>query len=313
MAQPEWFSAARQYATLSIKECADALESSLLNASRADQGQEDPPRAALRSQAGELLVMPSTRTGQVGVKLVTVRDAATGSREPRIQGIHVQFDPRTLSPVAVFDGAALTNIRTAAVSVLALRALARPTSRELLVFGTGPQAEHHIAGICAEWPVERVRLAGRRLDGAVALAERLTLRFPGVALRPTLLSEMDDVVPEADIIVCATTSASPVFTATPQDQATVVAVGSHSPTAREVQGSLVARAYVAVEDRSTAMREAGDLILARAEGSLSAPIDADLSELVRGTRPPSERIRFFKSVGMAWEDAVVAARMISRP
>ena len=312
MAQPEWFSAARQYATVSIKECADALESSLLNAGPADQVHEDPPRASLRSRAGELLVMPSTRTGQVGVKLVTVRDPASDPLGPRIQGIHVQFDPRTLSPVAVFDGGALTNIRTAAVSVLALRALARPTSRELLVFGTGPQAENHIAGICTEWPVERVRLAGRRLDGAVALAERLMLRFPAVAMRPTPLKEMDDAVPEADIILCATTSASPVFTATPQDHATVVAVGSHSPSAREVPGSLVARAYVAVEDRSTAMREAGDLILALAEGSLRAPIDADLSELVPGTRPPSDRIRFFKSVGMSWEDAVVASQMMCR-
>ena len=106
------------------------------------------------------------------------------------------------------------------------------------------------------------------------------------------------------MIVCATTAREPLFDgdAVP-DHATVVAIGSHEPDAREVDERLVTRSTVIVESRSSALREAGDILLA----GLRADDVHDIGELVRGKVTPAPgRPRLFKSTGMAWEDLVIA-------
>ena len=262
---------------------------------------------------GQLLVMPSAATGHIGVKLVTVADPMAQIDGPRIQGVHVQFDAHTLAPKAILDGIALTNLRTAAVSVLALRSLADPSSPELLVFGAGPQAHHHARGVAAEWPIRRIRVATRSRETAQQWADDLARELPGVDVVPLAPEEVEHAVSVADIIVCATTAETPVFSAVPRDGAAIVAVGSHSPRQRELPGALMNRAYVVVEDRATALREAGDVVLAIREGLMTAEdVDADLGELVRGARVDGAAPRVFKSVGMAWQDAVVADAILAR-
>ena len=313
MSAPLWLAAADQYALATIGECADALAVALLAASAAPQLPADPPRQGLSATSGQLLVMPSTMTGNIGVKLVTVADPDVQTGGPRIQGVHVQFDSATLAPRAILDGIALTNTRTAAVSVLALRYLADPRSRELLVFGAGPQAASHIRGIVAEWPVERVRVVSRRPDSARQLIDGPLAALSGIDIAGLAPDEVAAGVGAADIIVCATTSAAPVFDAMPTDRAAIVAVGSHSPAARELPGPLVGRAYVVVEERGTALREAGDIVLSIADGVMTEhDIDAELGELVRGAIVDRDRPRVFKSVGMAWQDAVVADAILAR-
>ena len=250
----------------SYSAAADALERALL--AGFDPG-ADPPRTMLPAGDGELLVMPSSATGAVAVKLVTV-----GPRDPRVQGVCVVFDPETLAVASVIDGVELTSLRTAAVSLLALRRLASPGSRRLVVFGRGPQAQAHEAAVRAEFPIERVDVLGRDDD-----------RAP---------------VAEADIVCCCTTAREPLFDADLiGERAAIVAVGSHEPDARELPAELLHRATVVVETREVALREAGDVILAGVDELVT------LAELVRGHElPPGPRV--FKSVGMAWEDAVVA-------
>lgn len=307
---PQWLSADDQFALASIGECADALADALAGAGGRGV---DPPRAALALANGQLLVMPSAATGHVGVKLVTVADPVARPVGPRIQGVHVQFDSQTLAPRAFLDAIALTSTRTAAVSVLALRALADPASGELLVFGAGPQAIGHVRGIAAEWPIQRVRLAARRIENARRAAESLRDLLPGVDVQPLGPQDVDGAVPAADIVVCATTSPVPLFSDSVGDRTAVVAVGSHSAHERELPGALLRRAYVVVEDRPTALREAGDITMAIAEGLLSeADIAADLGEVVRGAVVDLSRPRVFKSVGMAWQDAVVAEAILAR-
>jgi ornithine cyclodeaminase len=245
---------------------ADALERALL---REDFDPDaDPPRTALPAGDGELLVMPSSATGAVAVKLVTV-----GPREPRVQGVCVVFDPETLGVARVIDGVELTNRRTAAVSLVALRRLARPDARRLVVFGRGPQARAHEAAVRGEFPIEQVDVVGRGDDPSV--------------------------VAGADIVCCCTTAREALFDAVLVGDAAVVAVGSHEPDARELPAELLRRATVVVESREVALREAGDVIMAGVEDLVT------LAELVRGHAvAPGPRV--FKSVGMAWEDAVVA-------
>jgi ornithine cyclodeaminase/alanine dehydrogenase-like protein (mu-crystallin family) len=94
------------------------------------------------------------------------------------------------------------------------------------------------------------------------------------------------------------------------DHATVVAIGTHEPDARETDDTLAARATVVVQSRTSALREAGDVILAIDSGATTADQLVTLAELIRGeAKPPAGRPRCFKSTGMAWEDAVIAATL----
>jgi ornithine cyclodeaminase len=235
----------------------------------------EPPRTALALGDGQLLVMPSGGA----VKLVTV-----GPREPRVQGVCVVFDPDTLAPAALIDGVALTNLRTPAVSALAVDRLARPDAARLLVFGRGPQAHAHVAAIKAIRPgIAHVDILGRETQETSA---RRFLRL-------------------ADVICCCTTAREPLFDgALVADEACVVAIGSHEPDARELDAGLMRRAAVVVESRASAFAEAGDVLLAGVTDVIT------LAELVRGRVPGDGAPRVFKSTGMAWEDAVVAAAVL---
>jgi ornithine cyclodeaminase/alanine dehydrogenase-like protein (mu-crystallin family) len=266
---------------LTVVEAADALEAALAAGLDPEAG---PPRAGLHVGDGELLVMPAAVGAFAAVKLVTV-----GPREPRVQGVCVLFDAGTLAPVATLDGIALTNLRTSAVSALAVRRLAPPDARRLLVFGRGPQARAHANAVRAVRPIEHVELLGR--DGA----------------------DRDALVAEADVICCCTTAREPLFDGDlVADHACVVAIGSHEPHARETDDRLAARATVVVESRGSAQREAGDVIGAIEAGVLAPDELVTLSELVAGTEPAADRPRLFKSTGMAWEDAVVAGAAYER-
>jgi ornithine cyclodeaminase/alanine dehydrogenase-like protein (mu-crystallin family) len=274
------FLAAAQLAQrLSPTAAIDALQEALLGGL---DPEADPPRSALALDGGELLVMPSTAARHAVVKLVTV------GGEPRIQGVCVVFDAATLAPVALVDGIALTNVRTPAVSALAVRALARPDARRLLVFGRGPQAHGHVEAIRAVRPIEHVDMVGR--DRA----------------------DVDDLVAAADIVCCATTAREPLFDGSlVADHATVVAIGSHEPDAREVDDALVRHATVVVESRASALREAGDVIGALAAGALREDALVTLADVVCGrVVVDPQRPRLFKSTGMAWEDAVVASALV---
>jgi ornithine cyclodeaminase len=294
-------------ASLSPHEAVDALEAAL----RAGLDPEaDPPRQAVGTEAGEILIMPSASPGAAGVKLVTVAPGNPDRGLPRIQGVYVLFDPATLAPAALVDGIALTNLRTAAVSGLAVRHLAAPRARRLLVFGTGAQGWAHVGALRAVAPeLERVDVVARdpaRLDAFVARVQG----EHGLDAR----AAAPDAARDADLIVCATTAREPLFDgALVRADATVVAIGSHEPAAREVDATLAGAATVVVESRGSALREAGDVIAAIDAGALDADALVPLAALVRGEAAPARgRPRLFKSTGMAWEDLVVAAAVHAR-
>jgi ornithine cyclodeaminase len=197
----------------------------------------------------------------------------------------------------MLDGAALTTPRTAAVSALAVSELAVPDASRLVVFGTGPQAGSHIAAIRAVRPISDVAVIWRT---------------PNQAFVSTVDARVGTVadVANADVVVCATTAREPLFDgAMLSSHATVVAVGSHEEDAREVDDTTVCGSTVVVEARSAAVREAGDVIIPMRAGVFDPDTLVDLASLVRGAVDvPADRPRLFKSVGMAWEDLVIAAR-----
>jgi ornithine cyclodeaminase/alanine dehydrogenase-like protein (mu-crystallin family) len=126
---------------------------------------------------------------------------------------------------------------------------------------------------------------------------------------------VDDLVAAADIVCCCTTAPEPLFDGgLVADHATVVAIGSHEPDAREIDDALCRRATVVVESRASALREAGEIVSALASGATTQDSLVTLAELVRGQATPRPgRPCLFKSTGMAWEDAVVAAALANLP
>jgi ornithine cyclodeaminase/alanine dehydrogenase-like protein (mu-crystallin family) len=286
----------------------DALERALLDGL---DPEADPPRSAFSTAAGELLLMPSSWARAAGVKLATVAPANPERGLPRIQGVYVLFDGATLAPAALIDGIALTSLRTAAVSALAVRSLAPAGARRLLVFGSGPQAWSHVIALRELGPLERVDVVGRDRARLERFVERL--RGEGLDARAAAGSAEAHVA-AADLICCCTTAREPLFDGDlVAPAATVVAVGSHEPEARELDEGLAGRATVVVEARSAALREAGDVIQAIERGALAPDSLTTLAELVTGAASvPDERPRLFKSTGMAWEDVVVAAELARR-
>src|SRR5918992_1724625 len=247
----------------------DALETALRAGLDPEQ---DPPRTIVDAGPGKLGLMPSG----AGAKLVTVRP----SGRPRIQGVYVLFDEETLAPQAILDGIGLTEVRTSAVSSLAARHLA-PEARRLVIYGKGPQSRAHEAALRSVLPVEDVQLVGRGEDADIE---------------------------GADLIACCTTSREPLFDGgRVADHATVIAIGAHEPKARETDDTLARRAAVVVESRTSALREAGDVILA----GLGPDDIITLAELVRGARVPKGP-RLFKSAGMSWQDGVIARAVYER-
>jgi ornithine cyclodeaminase len=251
-----------------------------------------PPRSAVPISNGEWLIMPAETSTAVGVKALTVAPRNPSRGLPRIQGLYILYDRDTLAPTAVLEAGSLTAIRTPAVSVAAVRSRLRDGLR-VVVFGAGPQALGHVATLEAVARVDDVAHVGRTSRPGVVAADDPAL--PGLLAR-------------ADVIVAATTARSPVFDSRPvSDTAVVIAVGSHEAAARELDTALLARAQVVVEDPATALREAGDVVTAVAEGALDPGSLVALSDVVRGEVPlATSRPVVFKSTGMAWEDLVIA-------
>jgi ornithine cyclodeaminase len=297
---PEVLDAAAVRAALPMPAAITALRSAL----RAGLDPEsDPPRSVVPVRHGQLLLMPAEWGGYAGVKLASVAPANPAAGRPRIQGSYLLMDAGTLTPLALLDGVALTAIRTAAVSAVAVQQLAEPDAGRLLVFGAGPQARSHVAALRAVRPVREVVVVSRDPDRAAVFAAECA--DGGLDARVGAAAE----VTGADLIACCTTAREPLFDgAELRSSATVVAIGSHEPDVREVDSTTVCRSTVVVEARSAALREAGDVIAPVRAGLVEPASLIGLAELVRGeVMAVVGRPRLFKSVGMAWEDLVIAA------
>jgi ornithine cyclodeaminase/alanine dehydrogenase-like protein (mu-crystallin family) len=236
------------------------------------------------------------------VKVASVAPANPAAGLPRIQGLYLLHDAATLAPVALLDGVTLTNIRTPAVSALSADHLAVPDATTLVVFGTGPQAWGHVLAMRAVRPITHVHVVGRSAQRAEALVRRIR----GLGL--TAEAATADAVATADVVCACTSAAEPLFDGRMlPEHAHVVAVGSHEEHAREVDTATFATAQVVVEDRDTALREAGDVIIGLRESGLGVDhLLADLPELVAGAGLDPFRRTLFKSVGMAWQDLALA-------
>lgn len=301
-----WVGRAELLEALSVAAAADALIAAL---DEPEGIPAAPQRSVIRSGSGQFLSMPAAGELGAGAKLVTVQPENPSRGLPLIQGIFALFSPDALTPVALFDGAAITELRAPAVSVVATRFLARDDAARVVLFGAGVQGRAHALALLGERPISEVTVVapGPRAD---ALVRELT--DAGVDAR----RGDRGAVAEADIICACTTSSTPVFDGgLVAPGAHVNAVGSFQPTTREIDSALLERSAVFVDDRGAALDEAGDLLIPITEGAFAPELIAgDLAGMVAGGagRSGPDEITTFKSVGSAWEDLVVARAAFER-
>ena len=260
-----------------------------------------PDRQHLDVGGGDLLIMPAWSEGASGVKLVTVAPGNPAAGLPLIHGIYVLFDKPSLRPVALFDAAPLTALRTSAVSALATRHLAQERAQDLVIFGAGVQAQAHLAAMHEVLELKRVWIVSRSPERAEALAE--TARSLGLEAQ---VGGAQDVA-DADVICTCTTNPDPLFDGDLlKPGAHVNAVGSYRPEARELDDRAIRRATVVV-DTAAALHESGELVIPLSAGVIRKEEVRLLSEVLDGSgRETSEDITIFKSVGAAFEDLAVA-------
>jgi ornithine cyclodeaminase/alanine dehydrogenase-like protein (mu-crystallin family) len=319
---PRWIGPAT-LAAFSFRAAVDALDAALAAAPfpptpQRSHLQLDADPSPLVDDPAELLVMPATADGWASTKVVSLVASNPARGLPRVAATSTLFGPPGLQPVALLDGAALTELRTAAVSALATRYGARRDATEVVVVGTGVQARAHARAMLEELPGARVRIVGRRAAAARELVDRLqaVTRGPDAQDVAGRLVVADDaslarVLEDADVVCLCTSSATPVVTLADLPAGVHVnAVGAYRRDLREVAGDVVAGSAVLVELRDAALQENGDLALAVEEGLWSGDgIRADLHELCAGLRVAREHEEervLFTSVGHAYEDLVVA-------
>ena len=277
-----------------------------------------PPRIHLpiANHSGTTLVMPSFLDADkladqaLATKVVSLFDGNQARGLARIQAAVLVLQPDTGQPIALLEGATLTAIRTAAASGAATDLLARRECRTLALLGAGVQARTHLLAMCAVRPIETVLVASRSPAKVDAFIAEFTAH-PAIRAKLVAADSNRQAVADADIVCATTTSREPLFAdADLQPGVHINAVGSYTPQAREVPAETVRRALVVVDSRHAAWEEAGDLIQARDAGVIDEQhIHAEVGEIVLGRRTgrtDDRQVTFFKSVGLAVQDAVAA-------
>ena len=282
-----------------------------------------PPRQHLFTDKGVTLIMPAylpersenVKQRQIlpvgakfGIKVVSVYDDNPNLGLPRITATVLVLDPATGTPKAFMDGASLTAIRTGAGGGVAADLLARKDAKTVGLFGAGVQARAQLQAVMVVRDIACVNLISRTQASAQQLVAEISEWTD--APEVNLVSTPQQVVEDADIVICATTSAIPLFDGNALQQGThITAVGTFVPEKREVDTTTIRRAHrIVVDSREACLEEAGDLIIPNAE------IDAEIGEIINGDKPgrqSDDEITFFKSVGVAVQDAVAGAVVLA--
>ena len=244
----------------------------------------------------------------LGTKVVSVFSSNTAVGLPTHLATIVLLDSMTGELLSVVDGRFITEARTAAVSALSVKLLARSDASTLAIIGSGVQAHSHLEAIGLVRDLAEVRVWSPNADNRAAFAREMQPRTSAPVMAT---SSAQDAIDGADLVVLATASRDPVV----RNEwiaagAHVCAVGACRPDQREMDTALVSRSRLFVDSRTGALAEAGDIVLPIAEGAFGEThIAGELGEVASGAVPgrtsPAE-VTVFKSLGMAVEDIAAA-------
>jgi ornithine cyclodeaminase/alanine dehydrogenase-like protein (mu-crystallin family) len=273
---------------------------------------EIPLRGRLATEKGVTLSMPAylRQSRELAIKIVSIYGDNPKMGLPTVAGLVMVLDPQTGMPLALMEGNSLTAIRTGAAGGLAAELLSRKDAGTVALFGAGVQGKSQIQAVMAVRDIRKVWI----LDASLNQAEKLAAEMaswtspPEIAAMSSSCPNAREAVSQADIVIAATTSLTPVFNGNDLKPGThVTGVGSFTPQMQEIDVATVRRARVVVDSREACMAEAGDLIIA------GATISAEIGEIVNGVFPARQNdreITFFKAVGVAVQDAAAAAAVL---
>ena len=279
------------------------------------KGEADVPLRTPITLAGDgaALFMPVhlPRQNQLGVKVVTVVPDNRERDLPTIQALVAVFDAGNGSPLAVMDGELLTAMRTGAASGVATDALARKNASVAAVVGAGVQGMRQLEAVCCVRTIREALVFDPDRERAEAFATEMGRRLG----RTVRVLDTVSAVFAADVVCTATSSGQPVVAdADLAKGAHVNAVGAYRPDTREVPGEAVARSTLVVDSREACLVEAGELVMAIAEGNLDPTVPpAEIGEVLAGSRPgrtEDAELTIFKSVGNAVQDLAVAGLVL---
>jgi len=240
----------------------------------------------------------------LGLKVVSIFPGNHAAGYDSHQGVVMLFETKHGSPIAIIDASSITAIRTAAVSGVATRALARPGASDLAILGSGVQAASHLAAMRAVRPIKRVRVWSRNRDNAQRFADASPV---AVEVMATPRAAVDG----ADLICTTTAAREPILEgAWLAPGAHVNAVGACFAVTRELDTAAVARARLIVDRLESALAESGDFLIAKAEGAVGndhivGELGDVLLDRIAGRRSNDE-VTLFKSLGIAIEDLAAA-------
>jgi ornithine cyclodeaminase/alanine dehydrogenase-like protein (mu-crystallin family) len=294
---------------LSYAECAAVMRSALADLARGEI--EQPLRSVVRPSgaAGFQVMMPSYAAGAgYGLKALCITPGNPARGLDAHQGGVMLFAADTGEPVALINASALTEIRTAAVSAVATELLARPDASVAAIIGTGVQGVAHARALAATRALSGIRLYGRSAERTAAVAAAMTGEL---AVPVTAAASAAQAVRGADIVVTATSSATPVIAREWLAPGTHLnAVGACVPGDREIDTLTMAQAALFADSRESLHNEAGDFLLAVKDGAEVGPARATLGELLAGLgegRADEREITLFESLGLAAEDLMAAS------
>jgi len=268
-----------------------------------------PLRSHLPTAGGVTLVMPAylQRSRDLGIKIVSVNEPNASRGLPVVSAVVLVVDPETGVPAALIEGTRLTALRTGALGGLAADLLARPDASRVTLFGAGVQGRSQLEAVCCVRSVKQATIVDRSENAARRLAQEVAA-WPD-APQVQVTADPQEAVRSTDIVIAATTARTPLFDGRALPPGThVTGIGSFTPEMQEIDAETVRRARVVVDQREACLAEAGDLIQAE------ATIDAEIGEIVTGRRPgrtSPEQITFFKSVGVAVQDAAAAGAVLA--
>ena len=302
---------------LPMTECIEVMADALSSLARGQIHQ--PLRTVLRppEAAGIMALMPaytSENGGAYGLKAICVFPGNPARGIDAHQGSVMLFSGETGELLALMNASAITAQRTAAVSAVATRALAREDASALTIIGSGVQARTHLIAMACVRSIRRARIVSRNVEHARQLAREMQDK---VSFDVEHASNIEDALQGADLIVTATSARQPVLKKQWLSSGTHInAVGTFSPQSREIDGATMAAARIFVDRLESALSEAGDYILAVKEGLITADsIAAELGEVLIGQRQgrtSADEITLFKSLGLAIEDLACAQHLFSK-
>lgn len=295
---------------LSMRDLIDAMEIALTRFSAGEVAQPLRTVIEVGLQRAFVGVMPAfiADPAALGTKVVSVFGSNTAVGLPTHLATIVLLDPMTGELLAIMDGRFITEARTAAVSAVSAKYLARSDAATLAIIGSGVQARSHLEAMALVRNLEDVRVWSRSEDNRTMFAREMQ---PRVNAPITVAAAAEEAVDGADLIVLATSAREPVVRSEwIADGAHVCAVGACRPDQREMETDLVRRGRVFVDSRAGALAEAGDIVIPLKAGAfdethLAGELGEILTRRVSARTSPAD-VTIFKSLGMAVEDVVAA-------